>query len=155
MLRSLRDLFESLAPRVEAEPMQAREHRLQLAAAVLLVEVMRSDSHTNEAEQAAVLRALRQRFALGEDELARLVELAEGVARDAHDLFSFTSKLNDSLDHAQKVQIVENLWQVAYADAQLSADENHLIRKIADLLHVPHGAYISAKLRAKAAAQRP
>jgi uncharacterized tellurite resistance protein B-like protein len=44
------------------------------------------------------------------------------------------------------------MWQVAYADADLSAHEQHVVRKIADLLYVPHAAYIAAKLRARDAA---
>ncbi len=107
MLSTLKELFDSLAPRPETESAQAREHTLQLAAAVLLVEVMRSDVDT---------------------------------------------KINESFDPAQKVRMIESLWSVAYADGRLSADENHTISKIADLLHVPHGAYINAKMRAKEAA---
>ena len=48
--------------------------------------------------------------------------------------------------------LVESLWQVAYADAHLDAHENHVISKVAGLLHVTHGEYIAAKLRAKDAA---
>jgi uncharacterized tellurite resistance protein B-like protein len=147
MLQSLKDWFDSLAPR--AEPAQAPEGLLQLAAAVLLVEVMRSDSQTTDEERAAVMSALRRRFALNDAEVDDMLQRAEQTARASHDLHSFTSRLNDSLDHAQKVLIIEHLWEVAYADAQLSAHEHHVIRKIADLLHVPHGAYISAKMRAK------
>ncbi|MDO8374882.1 MAG: TerB family tellurite resistance protein, partial [Polaromonas sp.] len=43
-------------------------------------------------------------------------------------------------------------WQVAYSDAHLDAHENHLISKIAGLLHVTHGEYIGAKMRAREAA---
>jgi uncharacterized tellurite resistance protein B-like protein len=50
-----------------------------------------------------------------------------------------------------KVRMVEHLWRVAYADGVLTAHENHLMRRVSDLLHVPHGAYISAKMRAKQA----
>jgi uncharacterized tellurite resistance protein B-like protein len=46
------------------------------------------------------------------------------------------------------------MWQVAYADAEISAHENHLMRRIAELLHIAHGDYIAAKMRAKEAAQR-
>ena len=152
MLRTLKDLFDSLTPEPASPSPATREHGLQLAAAVLLVEVMRSDAQIGEAERSAVLSALRQRFALAQDELDRLMELAEQTARDAHDFHSFTSKINDGFDFPQKVRMIEYLWQVAYADGHLSAHENHVIRKIADLLHVPHGAYISAKMRAKQAA---
>ena len=147
MLQSLKDWLDSLAPR--AEPVQAPEQLLQLAAAVLLVEVMRSDSQTTDEERAAVLSALKRRFELAAGELDALMQRAEHTAREAHDFHSFTSRINDALDHAQKVLLIEHLWEVAYADEQLSAHEHHVIRKIADLLHVPHGAYISAKMRAK------
>ncbi len=80
------------------------------------------------------------------------MQQAEHTARDAHDYHSYTTRINEALDHAQNVRLIEHLWEVAYADDQLSAHEHHVIRKIADLLHVPHGAYISAKMRAKQAA---
>ena len=155
MLRTLKDLFDTLlAPPVAGNSGagSSAEHRLHLATAVLLVEVMRADTECSDAERQAVLDVLRQRFELADDEVARLLELAEHSARHATDFHAFTSALNDRLDHAQKVQVVEAMWAVAYADGQLSAHENHVLWRIADLLHLPHGAYIHAKLRAKAAA---
>jgi uncharacterized tellurite resistance protein B-like protein len=149
MLRTLKDLFDSLSPRAQSPTAQSQEHLLQLASAVLLVEVMRSDAQMAAGERDAVLAALRERFDLADDELARLVELAEQASRQAHDFHSFTSRINEGFDFPQKVRMIETLWRVAYADGHLSAHEGHLIRKIADLLHVPHGAYISAKMRAK------
>ncbi len=150
MLRSLKDLLDSLL----APPPGAAQagHSLQLATAVLLVEVMRADAEMGGAERQAVLAALRRQFALGDDELARLTELAERTADEAVDFHAFTSALNARLDHDQKVQVVEAMWQVAYADGHLAAHENHVLWRVADLLHVPHGAYINAKIRAKAAA---
>lgn len=153
MLRTLKDLFDTLlAPPVAAAGAAASEHRLHLATAVLLVEVMRADSGCSDAERHAVLGVLQSRFALADDEVARLLEGAEHSAQHATDFHAFTSALNERLDHAQKVQVVEAMWAVAYADGQLSAHENHVLWRIADLLHLPHGAYINAKLRAKAAA---
>ncbi len=153
MLRTLKDLFDTLlAPPAEVVGAGSPTHRLHLATAVLLVEVMRADTDCTEAERRAVLRVLQQRFALADDEVARLVELAEHSARHATDFHAFTSALNERLDHDQKVQVVEAMWAVAYADGQLTAHENHVLWRVADLLHVPHGAYIHAKLRAKAAA---
>jgi uncharacterized tellurite resistance protein B-like protein len=153
MLRTLKDLFDTLlAPPAAAGSAVSAEHRLHLATAVLLVEVMRADSECSAAERRAVLDVLRQRYALAEDEVARLLELAEHSAKNATDFHAFTSALNERLDHEQKVQVVEAMWAVAYVDGQLTAHENHVLWRVADLLHVPHGAYINAKLRAKAAA---
>jgi len=130
---------------------QARE--LQLATAVLLVEVMRSDADVTAVERAATVAALRKTFVLNDDELARLLAQAEHTAKSANDYFRFTSAMNDEFSQAQKIQVVEYMWQVAYADGHLDANENHLISKIAGLLHVTHGDYIAAKLYAKEAAQ--
>jgi len=128
-------------------------HHLQLATAVLLVEVMRADSHITGVERAATVTALRAKFALSDDELARLLVQAEHTANNANDYFRFTSAMNDQFTQAQKIEVVEYMWQVAYADGHLDENENHLISKIAGLLHVTHGEYIAAKLHAKQAAQ--
>jgi len=151
MLKTLKDLFDTLAPTRAAEPQQDAEHRLQLAAAVLLVEVMRADPGIDAAAQGVVLAALREKFSLPQDEADRLVELAHQASREATDYFAFTSKINDSFGMEQKIRMVEYMWQVAYADGTLSAHENHVMRRLSDLLYIPHGAYVNAKQRARQA----
>ncbi len=150
MLGSLRRFFDAFLPAAEANP--ALEHTLQLATAVLLVEVMRSDATIAPAERESMFNTLRERFTLTAGEVTALIDMAEEAARDAHDLHSFTMRLNAQLDRPQKARVIEYLWQVAYADGHLDAHEQHVMRKIADLLHIPHGDYISAKMRAKNAA---
>ena len=150
MLRTLKDLFDAFAGPAEETP-QARDHALKLATAVLLVEVMRADPASHDTERLAVLTSRREKFALQGDELARLVELAEQAARHASDYHQFTSRINDRFSHSEKIRMVEHMWQVAYADDHLHANENQLISKITGLLHVTHGEYIGAKLRAKEA----
>jgi uncharacterized tellurite resistance protein B-like protein len=117
----------------------------------LLVEVMRADAGIHAEEQNAVIATLRDKFALADDELARLMDLAAETAKTAYDYHRFTSSLNDHFTHPQKIRIVEHMWEVAYADAHLGANENHLISKVAGLLYVTHGEYIAAKMRAKEA----
>lgn len=151
MLRALKDLFDSLAPSPAASAAD-QQHMLHLATAVLLVEVMRADPATSDAERQAIFAALRRKFPLAEDELARLVELAQQTAEASNDFYAFTSTINDRFSHPQKVTMIEYMWQVAYADGALDANENHLISKVAGLLHVTHGEYIAAKLHAKQAA---
>lgn len=149
MLRTLKDLFDALLPPQPGAPPADAEHQLQLATAVLLVEVLRTAADVGAAERRAVVDALKDKFALADDEIARLVELAERTARDASDYYAFTSRINEGFDMSRKLRIVEHMWRVAWADGTLSAHEQHVLWRIADLLHVPHGAYIHAKMRAR------
>lgn len=142
----LRGLFGQPARIGAADP---SEHDLQLATAVLLVEVMRSDADFAAAERTAIVNALRDKFALDSDETARLIELAESRSETAFDFQHFTSMLNKGFSLKQKVRVIEYLWRVAYADGHVNDYEQHVMRKIADLLYIPHGDYIAAKERAK------
>lgn len=125
------------------------EHTLQLATAVLLIEVMRSDAESTDEEQAAILNILKQRFQLADAEVAQLTALGHQTAQSATDLHQFTSLINRELDAPEKLRIIEYMWQVAYADKQISAHENHLMRRMTDLLHISQSDYIAAKMRAK------
>ena len=152
MLKTLKDLFDNLLPpEPNAQPSEA-EHVLQLATAVMLVEVMRADASFHEPERMAVLAALRDKFALADDEAQRLAELAEATARESADLYAFTSHIDARFDMAQKIRMIEHMWRVAYADGTLSDHERHVMWRVADLLHVPKGAYVHAKMRARHAA---
>jgi uncharacterized tellurite resistance protein B-like protein len=150
MLRALQDLFQSFSSPA-ASPAQ-REDVLRRATAVLLVEVMRADPQVKPGEREAVMAGLKQKFGLPSEEVEELVTLAEHEARKANDFFAFTSTLNERLAHPQKIRIVELMWSVAYADGDVDANENHVISKVAGLLHVTHGEYIAAKLHARQAA---
>lgn len=98
-----------------------------------------------------MLAALRDQFGLVDDEAARLSDLAQAAANDSTDLFGFTSRINERFEMPAKLRMLEHMWRVAYADGHLSEHERHVLWRIADLLHVPHGAYVHARLRAQPA----
>ena len=153
MLTSFKNLLDQFFMPDNGQASVDEAHSLQLATAVLLVEVMRSDTEAWALERSSTLSALRTQFALSAHELARLLAQAEDTARGANDYFRFTSAMNEQFTQAEKIQVVEYMWQVAFADGHLDANENHLISKIAGLLHVTHGEYIAAKLHTRQAAQ--
>lgn len=146
MLKAIRDFFDSNLS--VSDNRAGKRHTLELATATLLAEVMRLEG-VSEAERSAVLAGVRERFALTAPEAAELVRLAEEEARTAHDYYQFTSLIRERYSREDREAIVELLWRVAYADATLTAHEMHVVRKIADLLYVPHSAYIAAKMRAQ------
>lgn len=151
MLKAIRQFFDQHIGQAAGAP-QDDAHRLQLATAALLVEVVRTDRDIGTAERDAVLRAVAEKFALSLVEAATLAELAEQEAQRATDYYQFTSLINSQFSPQQKERVIELMWRAAYADGRLSAHEQHVLRKVADLLHVPHGDYIAAKMRAKDAA---
>jgi uncharacterized tellurite resistance protein B-like protein len=147
VLNALRTFFDRHIAAQPEESQADAEHRARVAAAALLVEVVRSDQLFSEEERAHALDAVQRKFGLAPAEARELLALAETQAQDATDLHQFTSKINGSFSPERKVRLIEELWRVAYADTVLNKHEEHLIRRIADLLHVRHSDYIAAKLR--------
>lgn len=138
-----------IARRLGAAPdAQDDAHARDLAVAALLVEVLRADYESGADERRQVLDGIRGLLGLGAAECEALLAQAERSVDRAHDLHQFTSALNDSLPHAEKLALLEQLWRVAQADATVHKYEEHLIRRVADLLHVSHREFIAAKLRA-------
>ena len=152
MLHILKDLFSALQPPSSAADRERVDHTLQLASAVMLIEVMRADTRFGDAERSAVVDALRAEFKLSDGDAESLLELARRAAHDATDWFEFTEYINAHFDMPHKIRMIEYMWRVAYADGHLDAHERHVMWRLSDLLHIPHGAYINAKMRAKAAA---
>ena len=74
--------------------------------------------------------------------------LDDGQKQSEHavDLIQFTSVINDTFELEQRVKILKSLWQVALADGNIDKYEEYIIRKISDLLYIPHSQYIQAKL---------
>jgi len=147
MLTALRRFFDEHIAAQPDEPDAAAERRVQIAAAVLLVEVARSDHHFSDAERQTVLASVQRKFGLGAAAAQELVALAESESRDAHDIYQFTSQIDATFSPEQKVRLIEELWRAAYSDAVLHEYEEHLIRRVADLLHLSHSQFIAAKLR--------
>ena len=149
MIASIKEFFSQFIEPGTQPTAAGGEQALQIATAALLLEMMRMDDHIAAAEQAAVATVLRQQFGLDAAQLDTLIALAAQEADQASGYYQFTSLINKSCDAAQKIRIVENLWRVAFADGHLDAHELHLMRKIADLLHVGHADYVAAKQRAR------
>lgn len=148
MLKRVREFFErNVTGSLEDSSEDRREHAFQLATAALLMEISRADREIDSSEREAVVRAVQNVFELDAEETRTLVKLAEEEAENATSLFEFTRLINDNFDHGQKQHVVEMLWRVAFADGHADEYEVHLIRRIADLIHVPHRGFIRAKLK--------
>jgi uncharacterized tellurite resistance protein B-like protein len=140
-------MLQKLIRRLSQTPPPPQERRA-LAIAVLLMETARADFEHAEPELEAVRRALGQVLGLDDDEAERLMAQARDEASQTVTLHGFVGELNASTDAEGKRELIALLWQVAYADGRVDPHEEHLIRRIADLLHVPHHEFIRQKLAA-------
>jgi len=145
MINAFKKLFEVPARESEAE----REHRLQLAAAALLIETARADFSQDEVEEASLKSLLCETLDLSAEEVDTLLRQAGEQLDEATSLFDFTRVINDHYSAAQKLELVSSMWRVAYADGRLDKYEEYLIRQVAELIYVPHSDYIRVKLAAK------
>ena len=142
VLKALTELFDTSLGREAEQPAESREHGIQLATALLLVEVARADYATDLTEDEEIVALLRTSFALDDAELALLVEEARAESDHSASLQAFTRTLHEQLSVSEKHRVIEMLWRVAFADLHLDKHEDHLVRKVAGLLYVSHGDMI-------------
>jgi uncharacterized tellurite resistance protein B-like protein len=119
------------------------------AAATLLAEMTRVDHEVKEVDLLAARRALEQMFALPQEQAQALLNEAAKPANRPTSYHSLVSALNRNLTPEQKAHLVEHMWHVAHGDREIDMYEDHLVRKIAELLYVSHSDFISAKQRAR------
>ena len=125
------------------------EHDVRLACAVLLVDAARADHDEHDEEMRVVESLLRERFDLPAEESAALIHHAGEKLDHSVALQGFTRQLMNMLDETERGRIVGMLWDVVYADGRVDPWEEHLVRRIADLLYVTHGEFIRHKLEAE------
>ena len=133
----------------EPEPDSPAPDRLQLAAAVLLVEVARMDDVVDEAERQRIAELIRWRFKLSPEATESLVGEALRVTEGAAQWYGFTATINGSFAPRERVMLVEMLWDVVYADGQVHDLEANMMRRVAALLHVSDADSGAARRRAQ------
>jgi uncharacterized tellurite resistance protein B-like protein len=121
---------------------------LQLAVAVLLVEAARMDSEFDADERKTVQGLLARRFELDATAADRLLAEAERKAENSVELYGFTRTVKDAFEHEDRVEFMQMLWEVAYADGELHDYEANLMRRVAGLVHVTDRESGEARKRA-------
>lgn len=144
MLATIRRFFEErLDP--GSERATTRSDPLALASAALMIEIMRVESGDDPSAFARVISALEEIFDLPHAEIEELITLAEEELSDATDFYQFTRLINQHWGQEERIALIRNMWRVAWADGSVHHYEEHLIRRIADLIHVRHSDFIAAK----------
>ena len=121
----------------------------ELAYASLLIEVIKSDDHFDQREHDELLNILSTKLSIDEKALGELSELAQKKSDESTSLYEFTREINDEYQYEEKVQLIEDLWRIAYSDERIDKYEDYVIRKVADLVYVTHSDFIKSKLKVK------
>jgi len=154
MINTIRQFFDKHIKLPNKSPDKLPEHSLHVATAALLIEMMRSDASVSEAERETITNIIRLKLALTAEEINELLKLAEEELWKSTGYYEFTSLINKGFTYEQKIMVIEHLWEVAFADAKVDKHEEHMVRKIADLLYVAHNDFINAKLRVRKKAEQ-
>ncbi len=149
MILAIKQFFEDKLSVGSEQENSTTEKKLELASAALMFELMRTDSHIDQREKNTLILVLQETFDLDDAALHELVEIAEDAAVQATSLYEFTSLVNENYSYEQRVQLIENLWRIAFADHSIDRYEEHMIRKVGDLIYIRHSDFIRTKLRAK------
>ncbi|MHC8603964.1 tellurite resistance TerB family protein [Arenicellales bacterium IMCC58067] len=147
MIETIQNFFKT---RIEAKKGdEEKETAARVAAAALLFEAAMSDYQLDDVERQTIKDLIIERFNLDRADAMTLIALAESQAKEATGLHGFTTLINQNWSETERVDLMEKMWRVVYADGRLDDHELHLMRKIQRLLHIPQVDYVAGKLRNK------
>ena len=142
-------LFKNLFKTKEIEE-ESKDSSIQKSICSLMIEVAYSDNQLDESELKAMANSL-SKLDIEEEEIQEIVDATLAKSKESISFYEHTRILNDKLDYDQKKEVLNSVWAIAFADGQMNKHEEHLIRRIADLLYLNHKDFINAKLNQKEA----
>ncbi len=148
MIKKIKDLITKISNKEEIEE-SSNILQLDRACAALLVEIAFADKDFDEREKESLKQSLLKSYAIDIETINEIINDAEKTVEESTSLYEYTRTVNDEFEYPQKLNLLENLWKVAYADETLDKYEEHLLRKISDLIHISHSDYINVKLRVR------
>ena len=143
------NFFKKIFQTEESEDLTIDDKTSTKACIALLLETSMADEILDESELMALKNTLQKDFQINEDEIDELIGLAKENIEDSTSLYEFTRDINDNFDAAERVKLIESMWKIAYADGNIDKYEEHIIRKVSNLIYVAHSDFIKAKLSAK------
>ena len=145
MINKIKDLITRFNTKEDTTE-ESSSNLLDNACAALLVEIAFADKDFDETEKKSLKQSLIETYAVDESDIEEIIKDAEETVSESTSLYGYTRVVNDEFEYEDKLSLLKNLWKVAYADGNLDKYEEHLIRKISDLIHISHTDYINIKL---------
>ena len=136
MFNRITSLLSGASGREDAPDGSRSADDKQLAAAVLMVEAARMDGHFDDAERRVIEAIVGRHFGLDRGETDALLAAAMQTHDESNQLVGFTRTIKEAYSEPQRIELIEMLWEVAYADDELHDYEANLLRRIAGLIYV-------------------
>ena len=140
-------LFKNLFKTKEIEE-ESKDSSIQKSICSLMIEVAYADNQLDESELKAMVNSL-SKLDIEKEEIQEIVDATLAKSKESISFYEHTRILNDKLDYDQKKEVLNSVWAIAFADGEMNKHEEHLIRRIADLLYLNHKDFINAKLNQK------
>ncbi len=118
-----------------------------LAAAVLMVHVIAADGKITDEEEAKLNQVLRDHYAVSEEEARALAENAKQAQSESIDLYSFTTILKSEMEESERLALVEDLWEMVYADGEVHEFEDNIVWRVAELIGILRHERLALKQR--------
>jgi uncharacterized tellurite resistance protein B-like protein len=143
--------FSDVLDQAMLDAEQRRQKRIdsKIAAAILLVAVVKADGEVNRMEFAEVIDILGKRFNMPPKEIGTLLEEASDSIEAEHDLAEFTLHLRNAWDQQERLNLLRSFWEIAIADDLIDNQERSLINRLASLLDLPSTEITKARERAE------
>ena len=143
------NFFKKIFNTEESESIEIDDNTAIKACIALLLETSMADEILDDKEIEALKITLIKDFKIENDEVDELIAFAKENVNDSTSLYEFTRDINDSFSAEQRIQLIESMWKIAYADGNIDKYEEHIIRKVSNLIYVAHSDFIKAKISAK------
>ena len=143
------NFFKKIFQKDASEDLEIDEHGSIKACIALLLETSMADNLLDESEIKTLKTTLINDFKLEETEIDELIEISKKNVDDSTSLYDFTRDINDNFDAKERFKLIESMWKIAYADGNIDKFEEHIIRKVSNLIYVSHSDFIKAKISAK------
>ena len=143
------NFFKKIFQKDASEDLEIDEHLSIKACIALLLETSMADNLLDESEIKTLKTTLINDFKLEETEIDELIEISKRNVDDSTSLYDFTRDINDNFEAEERIKLIESMWKIAYADGNIDKFEEHIIRKVSNLIYVSHSDFIKAKISAK------
>ena len=143
------NFFKKIFQETESNETELDDKMSIKACIALLLETSMADEVLDESELVTLKDSLIKDFSIDEDEIDELIEISKKNIDDSNSLYDFTRDINDNLDSEERIKLIESMWKIAYADGNIDKYEEHIIRKVSNLIYVAHSDFIKAKINAR------